>query len=71
MARWIRRIARWLVVAIGFALALAGVAMMVLYLRPDLQAGSSTVVKLSSFIPYGVLAWVVVALILVLSLIHI
>ena len=67
MARWIRRIARWLVVAIGFALALAGVAMMVLYLRPDLQAGSSTVVKLSSFIPYGALAWAVVAVILVFS----
>ena len=67
MAPWIRRVAGWLLRAVGLALALSGAALMVLHHHPELQLRSAAAAKAASFIPYGVVAWVLVAVILVTS----
>jgi endonuclease/exonuclease/phosphatase (EEP) superfamily protein YafD len=53
------------VVASGFALV--GVGLGMLYLDPELQATSTDLAQLSSFIPYGLIPWFLATLVLFLS----
>ncbi len=53
----------WLLLAIGWALALTGTALMLLYAVPDLQLISRYTVMATAFIPFGLLAWLAATII--------
>lgn len=64
---WWRRAGRWAAVAVAWALVLAGTAWVVLGSYPELQLRHPAAALASSFIPYGVLAWLLVTVVVLTS----